>query len=179
MSREVLVGVCGGVAGFKAAALVSQLVQASYDVQVILTESASQFVGSATFSALTGRPVAERLFDARFPLGAHIELAQRADLMLVLPATANILAKAAHGVSDDLLSTAYLAFDRPVFMAPAMNGQMWSQPAVQRNVKQLVEDGVTMIGPGDGWLSCRQQGAGRMAEPSEILDVVVNAMPLE
>lgn len=179
MSRELLVGVCGGVSGFKAAALVSQLVQAGYGVQVILTESASQFVGSATFSALTGRPVAERLFDARFPLGAHIELAQRADLMLLLPATANILAKTALGVSDDLLSTAYLAFEGPVLMAPAMNGQMWSQPAVQRNVKQLVEDGVTMIGPGDGWLSCRQQGAGRMAEPSEILEVIVNTLPLE
>ena len=169
MSREVLVGVCGGVAGFKSAALVSQLVQAGNGVQVILTESASHFVGSATFSALTGRPVAERLFDPRFPLGAHIELAQKADVMLIVPATANILAKAALGIADDLLSTVYLAFDGPVFMAPAMNGQMWAQPAVQRNVRQLVEDGVTMIGPGSGWLSCRQQGDGRMAEPNEIL----------
>jgi phosphopantothenoylcysteine decarboxylase len=177
MTREVLVGVCGGVAAFKAAALVSQLVQTGYGVQVILTESASHFVGSASFSALSGRPVAERLFDPRFPLGAHIELAQQADLLLIVPVTANILAKTALGIADDLLSTTYLAFKGPVLMAPAMNGEMWSQPAVQRNVRQLEEDGVTMIGPASGWLSCRQEGSGRMAEPTEILDAVGTHLP--
>lgn len=176
-NQQILVGVSGGVAAYKAAAAVSQLVQQGFGVQVVLTESATQFVGRATFAALTGRHVAEQLFDPHFPLGAHIELARKADLLLIAPATASVLAKTANGMADDLLSTTYLAFTKgPVLMAPAMNSEMWSHDAVQRNVAQLVNDGVTMIGPGSGWLSCRETGAGRMSEPDEIVAAVKAAL---
>jgi phosphopantothenoylcysteine decarboxylase len=171
--REIVVGVTGGIAAYKTAALVSQLVQAGAGVTVVMTAAAEQFVGPATFAALTGRPVARHAFDDRqYPLGAHIELAERAELLLVAPASADFLAKAAYGHADDLLSTLYLAFSGRVVIAPAMNTAMWQQPAVQRNVVQLRADGVQMIDPESGWLSCRQVGAGRMAAPEKIFDTV-------
>ena len=167
--REIVVGVTGGVAAYKTAALVSQLVQAGAGVTVVMTTSAERFVGPATFAALTGRPVVRNLFDEHaFPLGAHITLAERGELLAVAPASADFLAKAAHGLADDLLSTLYLAFSKPVLLAPAMNTAMWQQPAVQRNVTQLRADGVTFVDPESGWLSCRQVGAGRMAAPDTI-----------
>lgn len=167
--REVLIGVTGGVAAYKSAALVSQLVQAGAGVQVVMSSAAEQFIGAATFAALTGRPVARHVFDgARHPLGAHIELAQRAELLCVAPATADFLAHAAQGLADDLLSTLYLCFTGPVLFAPAMNCEMWEKPAVQRNVRQLEQDGVRMIGPDEGWLSCRRLGRGRMSSPEAI-----------
>ena len=168
--REIVVGVTGGVAAFKTAALVSQLVQGGAGVTVVMTAAAQRFVGQATFAALTGRPVAHDVFDeVQFPLGAHITLAERAALLVVAPASADFLAKAAHGLADDLLSTLYLAFSGRVLMAPAMNTAMWGKTAVQRNIAQLRADGVQFIEPGSGWLSCRQVGAGRMAEPETIL----------
>ena len=167
--REILVGVTGGIAAFKTAVLVSRLVQAGAGVSVVMTHSAQRFVGTATFEALTGRPVHTELWnDPQHPLGPHIRLAAEADLLCVAPATANLLAKAAHGLADDLLSTLLLVFEGPVLFAPAMNCQMWEKPAVQRNVEQLRSDGVHLVGPAEGWLSCRQQGAGRMAEPEDI-----------
>jgi phosphopantothenoylcysteine decarboxylase/phosphopantothenate--cysteine ligase len=170
--REIVVGVTGGIAAFKTAALVSQLVQGGAGVTVVTTAAAEQFVGPATFAALTGRPVARQSFDDHYPLGAHIELAERAELLLVAPASADFLAKAAHGLADDLLSTLYLAFAGRVLMAPAMNTAMWEKPAVQRNIVQLRNDGVQFIDPESGWLSCRQVGAGRMAAPEKILAAV-------
>lgn len=171
--HEILVGVTGGVAAFKTAALVSQLVQQGHGVTVIMTAAAEKFIGSATFAALTGRPVARDIFDEKsFPLGAHIELAQRGELFCVAPATADFLAKAATGQADDLLSTLYLAFQGPVLIAPAMNSAMWAHPAVQRNVAQLQQDGVELIGPDDGWLSCRQAGQGRMSAPEDLLKAI-------
>jgi phosphopantothenoylcysteine decarboxylase/phosphopantothenate--cysteine ligase len=171
--REIVVGVTGGVAAFKTAALVSQLVQAGAGVTVVTTTAAEQFVGPATFAALTGRPTARKIFDEQqFPLGAHITLAERAELLLVAPASADFLAKAAHGMADDLLSTLYLAFTGRVLMAPAMNTAMWEKAAVQRNIVQLQGDGVRFVDPESGWLSCRQVGAGRMASPEKILAVV-------
>ena len=171
--REIVVGVTGGIAAYKTAALVSQLVQAGAGVTVVMTDAAEAFIGPATFAALTGRPVARKVFDeAQFPLGAHITLAERAELLVVAPASADFLAKAAHGLADDLLSTLYLAFTGRVLMAPAMNTAMWEQPAVQRNVAQLRADGVQFIDPDSGWLSCRQVGAGRMAAPERIFEVV-------
>ena len=167
--REVLIGVTGGIAVFKTASLVSQLVQAGDGVSVVMTTAATQFVGPATFAALTGRPVAREIFDPAHPLGAHIQLAEQADLLCVAPATASFLAKAAHGIADDLLSTLYLSFTGPVLFAPAMNFQMWEKAAVQRNVAQLASDGVHFIEPESGWLSCRQSGVGRMAGPETIL----------
>ena len=166
--RQIIVGVTGGIAAYKTAALVSQLVQESAEVTAVLTKAAEQFIGRTTFAALTGRPVVTEMFDAHFPLGAHIEVAQQADLLCIAPASANYLAKLAQGQADDLLSTIYLCFDGPVVVAPAMNSQMWEKPSVQRNVLQLTEDGVQFVGPAAGWLSCRQQGVGRMSDPALI-----------
>lgn len=176
-AQELIVGVSGGVAAFKTATLVSRLVQDGAAVSVVLTDAAARFVGAPTFEALTGRPVYQNVFDnAEFPLGAHIGLAQRAKLLCVAPATADFLAKAALGQADDLLSTLYLAFAGKVLVAPAMNSEMWSKPAVQRNVRQLRSDGVVIIEPGEGWLSCRQVGAGRMAEPDAIRAAIDKAL---
>lgn len=175
--RELVVGVTGGVAAYKTAALVSRLVQAGAGVSVVMTASARHFIGSATFAALTGRPVSEAVFnEARSPLGEHIELAQRAQLLCVAPASANFLAKAAHGLADDLLSTLTLSFTGPLLLAPAMNCEMWEKPAVQRNVAQLRSDGVHFVGPTEGWLSCRQRGPGRMAEPDAIFAEIVQLL---
>lgn len=172
-SREIVVGVSGGIAAYKTAALVSQLVQSGYGVSVVMTAAAREFIGPATFAALTGRPVLERIFDDRqHPLGAHIELAQRGGLLCVAPATANLLAKAAGGLADDLLSTLYLSFTGVVLMAPAMNCEMWDKPAVQRNVAQLRRDGVHFVDPEEGWLSCRTRGVGRMAAPEKIFETI-------
>jgi phosphopantothenoylcysteine decarboxylase len=169
MPHEIIVGVTGGIAAYKTASLVSNLVQDGNRVSVVMTRSARKFVGPATFRALTGRSVFTEMFDRRdFPLGPHIELAQNASLLCVAPATADFMAKAAHGLADDLLSTLLLSFTGPVLLAPAMNADMWAKPAVQRNLSQLRADGVQIIDPGVGWLSCRQKGVGRMAEPEEI-----------
>ena len=168
MAHELIIGVSGGIAAYKTAALVSSLVQKGHGVSVIMTRSARHFVGPATFRALTGRPVAIGGFDRHYPLGAHIELADRADLLCIAPASADILAKAACGLADDLLSTLLLSFTGPVLFSPAMNSAMWEKAAVQRNIKQLREDGHHIIDPQSGWQSCRRQGMGRMAEPAEI-----------
>ena len=175
--REILIGVTGGVAAYKTAALVSQLVQSGAGVTVVMTRAAKRFVGPATFEALSGRRVYTRVFqDPDHPLGPHIGLAQQAELLCVAPATADFLGKAALGLADDLLSTLYLSCTCPVLLAPAMNTAMWEKPSVQRNVRQLEADGVTMIAPAEGWLSCRQVGAGRMAEPETILASIRQAL---
>lgn len=171
-SRGVVVlAVGGGIAAYKAATLCSRLVQAEFEVRVAMTAAATQFILPATFSALSGRPVATAMFAPEvWPLGPHIELAQDADLFVVAPATANLLGKFAQGLSDDLVSTLYLQVACPVLLAPAMSNLMWEKPAVQRNIRQLREDGCQFIGPATGWLSCRQTGAGRMSEPDEIAE---------
>ncbi|MBI3838352.1 MAG: phosphopantothenoylcysteine decarboxylase [Planctomycetia bacterium] len=171
--REVIIGVSGGIAAYKTAALVSQLVQAGAGVSVVMTAAAREFIGPTTFAALTGRPVLERTFDeSQHPLGAHIDLARRGELLCIAPATANLLAKAASGMADDLLSTLLLSFTGPVLMAPAMNCEMWEKPAVQRNVTQLRHDGVHFVDPEEGWLSCRTRGVGRMAAPEKIFAAI-------
>ena len=173
VGREIVVGVSAGIAAYKAAALTSLLVQDGAGVTAVLTRNARKFIGTATFAALTGRPVATRGFDpSAHPLGAHIELAARADCVVVAPASADFLARAAHGMADDLLTTLLLCADCPVILAPAMNAAMWKHPAVQRNVEQVVADGARIVPPGSGWLSCRQSGVGRMAEPAEIAAVI-------
>lgn len=172
-SREIVVGCSGGIAAYKTAALVSQLVQQGCGVSVVMTAAAREFIGPATFAALTGRPVLERVFEENaHPLGAHIELAQRGQLLCIAPATANLLAKAATGLADDLLSTLILSFTGPVLMAPAMNCEMWDKPVVQRNVEQLRRDGIHFVDPEEGWLSCRQRGMGRMAAPEKVLAAI-------
>lgn len=172
--RELLIGVTGGIAAYKTAALVSQLVQAGAGVSVVMTRSATRLVGPKTFEALTRRPVRTAVFGR----GAHphIELAEAAELLCIAPATANVLAKAALGLADDLLSTTLLSFDGPVVMAPAMNSHMWKKPAVQRNVAQLRADGVVLIGPEEGYLSCGTRGPGRMASPETIFRVIAEQL---
>jgi len=170
-NREVLLGVSGGVAAYKAADLCSRLVQRGAKVTVIMTESSHQFIGATTFEALTGRPVYSHAFEAKEHFqGEHIGLARRASLVVIAPATAHTIARLAHGLADDLLSTAVLVTTAPVLVAPAMNCDMWAKPAVQRNVSQLAGDGFHLLGPEEGWLSCGQMGAGRMAEPAQILN---------
>ena len=174
--KEIILAVTGGVAAFKAAALASQLVQDGYAVRAVMTQSATKFVRTATFAALTGRSVVTELFDPQFPLGAHIELARSADLLCVAPATANFIASAANGTADDLISTLYLCFTGKVIVAPAMNCEMWDKPAVARNVEQIRADGVEIVDPQEGWLSCRTKGMGRMASPEEIAKAISEAI---
>lgn len=168
MAHEIIIGVSGGIAAYKTAALVSSLVQQGHGVSVVMTRSARKFIGAATFRALTGRPVVSESFDHHYPLGAHIELAEKAELLCVAPASADVLAKAACGLADDLLSTLLLSFSGPIVFAPAMNSAMWEKPAVERNIKTLRADGHHFIDPQEGWQSCRRVGMGRMAEPAEI-----------
>ena len=175
--REILVGVTGGIAAYKTAALVSHLVQAGAAVSVVMTEHATRFVGPLTFQTLTGRPVHTDLFASPEVYRAqHIALAERAELAAVAPATANCLAKLAHGLADDLLSTVLLAVTAPLVMAPAMNDRMWDHPAVRANVETLRARGVRFVGPAEGRLACGATGRGRMAEPEEILRVILEIM---
>lgn len=173
MAHEIIVGVSGGIAAYKTAALVSDLVQSGIGVTTVMTRAAQKFVGPATFQALTGRRVLTRTFDRHdYPLGPHIELSRQAELLCIAPATAHLMAQAAHGLADDLLSTLLVSFVGPIVLAPAMNCEMWEKPAVQRNVEQLRADGFHFVGPNEGWLSCRVKGMGRMAEPAEIAAAV-------
>jgi len=168
--REIVVGVAGGIAAYKTAHLVSRLVQAGTGVTVVMTEAATRFVAPLTFQTLSGRPVYSDLFVAPDAHRAeHVSLADRAEIVVVAPATANILAKLAHGIADDLLSTFLVAADVPVLMAPAMNERMWRHPAVRANCDVLRSRGVRLVGPAEGYLACGTVGEGRMAEPDEIL----------
>lgn len=174
---ELLVGVSGGIAAYKSADLVSKCVQAGAHVTVILTRAARRFIGATTFEALTGRPVYSDMFSPREHYrGEHIGLAQRAHLLCIAPATADVMAKLAHGLADDLLTTAALAVTSPILLAPAMNCEMWAKPAVQRNVIQLRGDGVIIVEPEEGWLSCGQVGAGRMAAPDRIIQTIEDCL---
>jgi len=173
--REILLGVTGGIAAYKAAMLASRLVQAGAGVTVIMTRSATKLIRPRTFEALTGRPVRTEVFDAT-KIHAHIELAREAELLCIAPATANILGKMANGIADDLLSTVYLSFRGPVVVAPAMNCEMWEKKAVQRNCMQLQDDGVLFVGPECGRLSCGEVGVGRMAESEQIFQAIQAAL---
>jgi phosphopantothenoylcysteine decarboxylase/phosphopantothenate--cysteine ligase len=175
--REILLGVSGGVAAYKAADLTSKLVQAGARVTVVLTAAASRFIGETTFEALTSRPVYTELFDPREHfLGEHIGLARRGELLVIAPATAHVIAKLALGLADDLLSTLALSVTCPVIVAPAMNNEMWSKPSVKRNVAQLRTDGVELVEPGTGWLSCGVVGPGRMADVPVIVERITTIL---
>ncbi len=169
--KQVLVGVTGGIAAYKAAELVRLFVRAGTQVHCVLTEAATKFVGPATFEALSGHPVAVEVF----PEGGtqaidHVSLAREADLLVVAPITANTLAKLAWGLADNMLTTLALAYDGPVLLAPGMNVNMWTHPATRKNVALLRERGVSFVGPEAGELACRAVGEGRMAEPAKILE---------
>jgi phosphopantothenoylcysteine decarboxylase / phosphopantothenate---cysteine ligase len=175
--REIVVGVSGGIAAYKTAALVSRLVQAGAGVTVVMTEHATRFVGPLTFQTLSGRPVhVDPLALPEDWRADHIALADRAELVVVAPATANVLGKLAGGIADDLLSTVLLAAPAPVLLAPAMNERMWAHPAVRANVETLRGRGVHFIGPDAGRLACGTTGPGRMAEPDAILAEIVRVL---
>jgi phosphopantothenoylcysteine decarboxylase/phosphopantothenate--cysteine ligase len=172
--REIIVAVCGGIAAYKVADVVSKLIQLGAGVTVVMTSEATKFVTPLTFEALSGRAVRTSTFDlvdAGDP--QHIGLTERADLMLVAPATANALAKISHGLCDDLVSLMVCAAACPVVFAPAMNNRMWENPVTKENVAKLQGLGYRFIGPEPGWLACRNIGVGRMSEPAAIVDEVV------
>lgn len=172
--RRILLGVTGGIAAYKAADLVRRLVEAGAQVQVVMTAGAREFVTPLTFQAVSGREVREQLFDAAHEAAmGHIELARWADMIVVAPASANFLAKLAQGVADDLLTTLCLASDRPLAVAPAMNRIMWASAATRANVTTLRQRGVQILGPGAGSQACGETGEGRMWEPTEIRDAVI------
>ena len=172
--KRITLGVTGGIAAYKAAELVRQLVKLGATVRVVMTEAATRFVTPVTFQALSGHPVYCDQWDARVANNmAHIELSREADIILVAPASADFLAKLAHGLADDLLSTLALARNCPLLAAPAMNLQMWSNPATQRNVATLRGDGIALLGPASGDQACGEVGLGRMIEAEEIVEDVV------
>ncbi|NTV11275.1 MAG: bifunctional phosphopantothenoylcysteine decarboxylase/phosphopantothenate--cysteine ligase CoaBC [Zoogloea sp.] len=174
LGKKLVLGVTGGVAAYKAAELVRLLGKAGADVHVVLSEGGARFVTAVTFQALSGNPVWADLWDARMPNNmAHIDLSRDADAILVAPATADFMARLAHGMADDLLSTLCLARDCPLLVAPAMNRQMWESPATRRNVAQLVADGVTVLGPDAGDQACGEVGMGRMLEPEALSESLI------
>jgi phosphopantothenoylcysteine decarboxylase/phosphopantothenate--cysteine ligase len=171
--KRILLGLTGGVAAYKAAELVRRLGDRGIEVHVVMTEAACGFITPATLQALSGHPVHTSLWDGRIANGMpHIELSRDKDAILVAPATADFMAKAALGLADDLLSTLCLARDCPLIVAPAMNRQMWEHPATQRNVAQLKRDGVTILGPDSGDQACGETGMGRMLEPDDLAEAV-------
>ncbi len=175
--KTIVLGVTGGIAVYKAAALTSRLAQSGAEVHVIMTESAAKFVTPLTFQTLSRQPVHTDTFAERdASVVAHIDLADRADLFVVAPATANIIAKMACGLADDMLSTTLLATTAPILVAPAMNVHMYEHPAVQANMQTLRERGVHFIEPGVGQLACGYVGRGRLAEPEEIYAEIVRLM---
>lgn len=171
--KHIVLGVSGGIACYKSAELVRRLIEQGATVDVVMTQSAREFVTPVTFQALSGRPVYYDLWDSRAPNNmVHINLTRQADLVLIAPATANIMAKLAQGMADDLLTTLCLASTLPLMVAPAMNREMWIAPATARNVKQLQADGVQILGPGVGEQACGETGDGRMLEPHELVAAV-------
>ncbi len=174
--KRIVLGITGGVAAYKAAELARLLGKAGALVDVVMTAAAARFVTPLTFQALTGRPVFTSLWDTEAAPAngmAHIDLSRGADAVLVAPATADFIARLAHGLADDLLASLCLARDCPLLVAPAMNRQMWEHPATARNVAQLRDDGVGVLGPASGAQACGEVGAGRMLEAAEILDALV------
>jgi phosphopantothenoylcysteine decarboxylase/phosphopantothenate--cysteine ligase len=169
-SKRILLGLTGGIAAYKSAEVVRELQRQGADVQVVMTESACQFITPLTLQALSGKPVCLSMWDDCVPNGmAHIELSRNRDLVVVAPATADFIAKLAHGTADDLLSTLCLARECPLMVAPAMNRQMWENPATQRNVAQLRRDGIVVLGPETGDQACGEVGMGRMLEPLNLV----------
>lgn len=169
--RRILLAVTGGVAAYKAVFLARRLLERGAELEVIMTDSARQFVGEQTFAAITGRPVATGLFGQE-RVSPHTELAEWAELIVVAPATAATLARLAAGLSEDLLSATLLASTAPVLLAPAMHTEMWEHAATQRNVDQLEQDGHKLIGPAEGSLAGGDVGPGRMVEPDEIVKAI-------
>jgi phosphopantothenoylcysteine decarboxylase/phosphopantothenate--cysteine ligase len=175
--KRILLGITGGIAAYKAAVLCRMFVKAGADVQVVMTEAACRLVTPVTMQALSGKAVFTDMWDGRVADNmGHIELSRDREIIVVAPATADFLAKVANGLADDLLSALCLARECPLALAPAMNRQMWDNPATQRNVARLRADGVTLLGPAAGDQACREAGMGRMVEPADIFTEIVAAL---
>src|SRR5687767_3822186 len=175
--REVIVAVCGGIAAYKVADVVSKLVQAGAGVSVVMTAEAQKFITPLTFEALSGRKVRTDTFELiETSDPQHIGLTERSDLMLIAPATNNVIAKVAAGLCDDLVSLMICAAACPVVFCPAMNTRMWEHPVAKENVAKLAGLGYRFIGPDEGWLACRNVGAGRMSEAGKIVDEVTGML---
>ncbi len=171
--KNILLGVTGGIAAYKAAELVRLLVKQQAHVQVVMTSGAQEFINPLTFQSLSGNPVYTQLFDPEVEAGMdHINLARWADLVLIAPASANQIAKLAHGHAEDLLQTICLATQAPIVLAPAMNQQMWQAAAVRDNCNILTQRGIDLIGPADGSQACGETGPGRMLEPEQIVELL-------
>ena len=178
--KHLVLGITGGIAAYKAAELARLLVKQGITVQVVMTDAACQFITPITMQALSGRAVHTKMWDASIANGMpHIELSRKADAILVAPASADFMAKLVHGNADDLLSTLCLARDCPLLVAPAMNKQMWESPATQRNVAQLLKDGVMILGPDSGMQACGETGLGRMLEPEDLLAELLSSSNAE
>ena len=178
--KHLVLGITGGIAAYKAAELARLLVKQGITVQVVMTDAACQFITPITMQALSGRAVHTKMWDASIANGMpHIELSREADAILVAPASADFMAKLVHGNADDLLSTLCLARDCPLLVAPAMNKQMWESPATQRNVAQLLKDGVMILGPDSGVQACGETGLGRMLEPEDLLAELLSSLNAE
>ena len=168
-ATRIILGVSGGIAAYKAAELVRLLVKQGIEVQVVMTEAAGHFITPTTMQALSGRRVYTEQWDASVPNNmAHIELSRAADAIVIAPASADFIAKLAHGLADDLLSALCLARNCPLLIAPAMNREMWLNAATQRNVRQLIADGVRVLGPDSGVQACGEEGMGRMLEAAQL-----------
>jgi len=175
--KRILLGLTGGIAAYKSAELARLFVKSGADVQVVMSQAACGFITPATMQALSGKPVFTDMWDSRVPNNmGHIELSRDRDLIVVAPATADFMAKLAHGLADDLLSTLCIARRGLLAVAPAMNVEMWSHPATQRNVAQIITDGVLVLGPASGDQACGETGMGRMLEPDEIYAGVVRTL---
>lgn len=174
MQKNILLCVSGGIAVYKSVALVSKLVQAGFQVKVIMTDSARQFVNPLSFQAMSKNDVFFDTFDEKDSrVIAHIDLADWADLVIIAPATANVIGKFANGIADDMLTTTLLATEAPVWCAPAMNVHMYDHPAVKRNIDILYKDGIRFIEPSEGYLACGYVGKGRLEEPEKITQLVI------
>jgi phosphopantothenoylcysteine decarboxylase/phosphopantothenate--cysteine ligase len=176
-NKSILLGICGGIAAYKSAYLVRLLQDKGYQVQAMMTEAATHFITPVTFQALTNQLVLTDIWDPRIPNRmAHIEATRQADAMVIAPATANVIAKLAAGLADDLLTTTALARNCPLLVAPAMNREMWAQASTQRNIKQLEQDGIIIIGPASGSQACGEVGEGRMEEPDIMASIIDRAI---
>lgn len=171
--KSIVLGITGGVAAYKAAELARLLIKQNVAVQVAMTESACHFITPLTLQALTGKPVLTSQWNELDNGMAHINLSRAADAIVIAPATADFISKLAHGVADDLLSTMCLARNCPLLIAPAMNKQMWENPATQRNIKSLIVDGVIVLGPDNGVQACGEEGLGRMLEAEQLAKYII------
>ena len=174
--KHIVLGISGGIAAYKSAELLRLLMKQGHSVQVVMTEAACHFISPTTLQALSGRPVYLDQWDERTPNNmAHINLGREDDAIVIAPASADFIAKLAHGMADDLLSTLCLARNCPLMIAPAMNREMWQNKATARNIAQLTSDGVEILGPGTGLQACGETGMGRMLEPSELAEHIISS----